>query len=306
MSDFHFIRPWWLLLIPSVVWIWYQQQRRRRELAGWSALIDPRLLPAMTVRSSQGGSDRTWLILAVWIATILSVAGPTWHLQPSPLGDTPEPVMIVFRATESMNQTDIQPSRLERARLKVVDFARARQGKPMGLIAYAGSPHLVLPPTRDTELVAQMIDQISSDIMPRPGSDLSAALELAVNRFGKFQGSICLVCDQLQASDRQVIQSFRDQSSVPIEVLAIARAETPELNAIEQAARSTSSMTVMSADNSDIETLVRRTNRPAVPVEAPDSKPRWSESGYWLVPLIAAAMLVSFRKRTFAKLETAS
>ena len=306
MSEFHFIRAWWLLLIPVASWIWYQQQKRKQEPAGWKALIDPRLLGSMTVRSSHGGSDKTWLVLVVWIVAVVSVAGPTWHLQPSPLGDTPEPVMIVFRATESTNQTDIQPSRIERAQLKVVDFARARQGKPMGLIAYAGSAHLVLPPTRDTELVAQMIDQIRSDIMPKAGSDLNAALELAVSRFGKYRGSICLVCDNLEASDQQVINSFRDQSSVPIEVLAIARAETPELSAIQEASQTASSVTVMTADSSDVESLVRRTNRPAVPVEAPDSKPRWSESGYWLVPLIAAATLVSFRKRTFATLETAS
>ena len=60
-----------------------------------------------------------------------------------------------------MESPDPAPSRIERAHLKIADLADIRKGQPLGLIAYAGSSHLVLPPTRDTAVVAQMAAEIS-------------------------------------------------------------------------------------------------------------------------------------------------
>ena len=62
------------------------------------------------------------------------------------------------------------------ARLKIADFAAERTGQPLGLVAYAGSAHLVLPPTRDTSVVATMAAEISPAIMPKRGDDLAGAL----------------------------------------------------------------------------------------------------------------------------------
>ncbi|NUB16254.1 hypothetical protein GAY28_29230, partial [Azospirillum brasilense] len=48
------------------------------------------------------------------------------------------------------------PARPERAREKMADLLALREGAPTGLIAYAGSAHLVLPPTPDASVVDSM------------------------------------------------------------------------------------------------------------------------------------------------------
>ena len=130
------------------------------------------------MRESVTHGPARWLLVG-WLLAVVAVAGPTWRLEPSPFADDATPLMILLKADISMETPDPAPSRLERARLKIADLAAARKGQPLGLIAYAGSAHLVLPPTRDTAVVAQMAAEISPEIMPVPGDRLDLALRKA-------------------------------------------------------------------------------------------------------------------------------
>ena len=94
--------------------------------------------------------------------------------------------MLVLKAGETMDLADLAPSRMERARLKIADFAAERKGQPLGLVAYAGSAHLVLPPTRDTSVVAAMAAEISPAVMPEPGDDLAQSLTAGRTNAGRF------------------------------------------------------------------------------------------------------------------------
>ena len=147
---------------------------------------------------------------------IVAIAGPTWRLEPSPFADDVTPLMILLKADVSMMQPDPAPSRLERARLKIADLGEARKGQPLGLIAYAGSAHLVLPPTRDTATVAQMAAEISPDIMPISGDRLDLALREAVRVLAEGQsgGGIVVLADAvdtclLYTSGRRDLRSPR-------------------------------------------------------------------------------------------------
>jgi Ca-activated chloride channel family protein len=296
LADFHFIRPAWLLLIPIVVAVWWMERRSGDPLRGWRGLMDPDLLAAMTVGDNAGSRRRGIGILAAWLMAGIAIAGPTWRLEPSPFADDPVPVMLVLRAGETMNQSDLLPTRMERARLKVADFASARLGQPSGLVAYAGSAHLVLPPTRDTDVVTTMSAEIAPEIMPKPGDDLAIALRLAARTFGDTGGSMVIVTDTVAPGNDASLAGFRAESSLPVHFLAIARSGTPELDSIRRAARSMrSSVTVMTADSADINALVRKTAGVSVSTSQEDGV-RWAETGWWLTPLLALFSLSTFRR----------
>ena len=93
-------------------------------------------------RRMRSYSGRGGGLLAAWWLAMLSLAGPTWRPEPSPFADDPVPVMLVLKASETMDLlAHLAPSRMERARLKTADFAAERSGQPLGLVAYAGSAH---------------------------------------------------------------------------------------------------------------------------------------------------------------------
>ena len=54
--------------------------------------------------------------------------------------------------------------------------------------------------------------------------------------------------------------------------------------------------TMMTPDDQDISELVRRTAKAPVAIAAADAGTRWAEAGWWLVPVIAALVLVAFRR----------
>jgi Ca-activated chloride channel family protein len=196
-----------------------------------------------------------------------------------------------------MNRADLAPSRMERARLKIADFAAERRGQPLGLVVYAGSAHLVLPPTRDTAVVAAMAAELGPAVMPRPGNDLDAALRLATRALGEFGGSIVVLTDSAPMGDESVWRAYRKEYSWPIHFLALARPDTPEWDALKGAAASLgASLTRLTPDSADVLSLVRRTAQAPVAVKAGGEGTRWEEAGWWLVPLLALLALVPFRR----------
>jgi Ca-activated chloride channel family protein len=297
LAEFHFLRPLWLLAVPAAAWLWWRLRVLNDPLAGWRALIERPLLDALTVGVDRRRRWRGVGLLLAWLAAILSLAGPAWRPEPSPFADDPVPVMLVLRAGGSMDTEDLAPSRMERARLKVADLAAARPGQPLGLVAYAGSAHLVLPPTRDTSLVATMAGEITPEIMPIDGDNLAAALALADRTLGGQGGSIVVIADTVAPGDDPALAAFRSQHSGNLWFLAVARRGTPELDALEHAASTLDAgFTLLTPDDSDIEALVRAVARAPRSVGATGERVRWAEDGWWLVPLIAVVLVGSFRR----------
>lgn len=313
LENFHFLRPAWLLLAPLAAWIWWLERARKDPLRGWRALIDADLLTAMTVHDrpaasgwptgvwaalgSQAARWRGSALLVAWMTAVVAIAGPAWQLEPSPFADDPVPLMLVMYAGESMDRADLLPSRMERARLKVADVAAERQGLPLGLIAYSGSAHMVLPATRDTAIVATMAAEIDSSVMPRPGGDLPAALRLAARTLGAAGGSVVVLTDSAPTLDDADWRSLREECPWPIQFLHVGPLDSPDRDALDRASSALgASVTSLTPDSADVRSLVRRAASAPVAVAAAADGARWSEAGWWLIPLLALFSLASFRR----------
>lgn len=295
LAQFHFIRPAWLMLLPVAAGLWWVWQRYSDPLRGWREQISADLLESLLVGKQSGyRQPATWLIIG-WITTIIAIAGPTWRLEPSPFAEDATPLMIALKADSSMEQSDLAPSRLEHARLKIADLAEARKGQPLGLISYAGSAHLVLPPTRDTAIVARMAAEISPEIMPVLGDRLDLAITEAVRILidGNKGGSIVVFADEVD-TDRGLLKKV-DTQSVPVQFLVIKGSQSPPANVNSAADLVSGNVESLAIDGSDISTIVRRAAGKALPAEDELSS-QWQESGYWLVPVMAMILLFGFRR----------
>ena len=297
LANFHFIRPVWLLLLPLATGLWWLWQRYADPLRGWRQQIAPALLHYLVVGPQAASRGPGVLLLVGWILLIVAIAGPTWRLEPSPFAEDATPLLIVLKAGSSMEQADPPPSRLERARLKIADLAKARMGQPLGLIAYAGSAHLVLPPTRDTAVVTSMAADISPAIMPAPGDRLDLALREAgrILAEGQQGGSIVVVADAV-ATDSQLLYAVQNELSIPVQFLAINSAGSRENKGLLAAATALKAkVEPLRIDGSDIAAIVRRAAGASVlSGDAPSNQ--WHEAGYWLVPLLGLLVLNGFRR----------
>jgi Ca-activated chloride channel family protein len=176
--------------------------------------------------------------------------------------------------------------------LKIADLAEARRGQPLGLIAYAGSAHLVLPPTRDTATVAQMAAEIRPEIMPSQGDRLDLALREAgrVLAEGKQGGSIVVLADSVD-TEASSLQSLGKELSFPVQFLAINAPESSQNESLRAAAGTLdASVERLDFADKDVAAIVRRAASAPV-AQSGEGGDRWQEAGYWLVPLVGLIWL---------------
>ncbi|MGI9401998.1 MAG: vWA domain-containing protein, partial [Rhizobiaceae bacterium] len=200
LQHFHFLRPAWLLAIPVLLYFWYKIRPRKKFKNEPQEGIAPHLAKALSIGNS--ATRKIYPIDGVAISGIclaLAVAGPTWSRTPNPLVAETAPLVVVLKVTESMETSDIAPTRLDRARFKILDLVEVRAGARTALVAYAGTAHRVSPLTEDPNILRPLLESLSPKVMPEAGDNAGDALELAVKILATADtpGAILFVLDDL-------------------------------------------------------------------------------------------------------------
>jgi len=311
LSQFHFLRPWWLLALAPALWLVWMIHRHQDAARPWRGVIADHLLPHLLAEGERQRRLRpVHLLLPVWLLATLALSGPTWQREPEPFADDEAALVIAVEVTPTMLAQDIQPSRLERAAQKIHDLLAQRPGTRTALVAYAGSAHLVMPLTRDAELVTRFAAALSPAIMPVQGDAAAEALALGEEQLRKsgLDGSVLLITDGIPAEQLPQLAAYRKRGGVPVQLLALAAdpgvpvpPDSPPAPALDRAALDKAAdaldatLTVVSPDDRDVRWLARHTETSLVAASPEQSGERWKDAGYWLVFAVAALMLVWFR-----------
>ena len=149
-SEFHFIRPTWLLAILPYLVIVVLMLRNKLSRGNWSAVCDAELLPYLLQEKAVHNSR--WLLTTGAIAAflvIVALAGPSWQRVPSPVFRNDSALVVALNLSHSMDAEDIKPSRLIRARYKIADILKRRKDGQTALLVYSGAAFTVTPLTDD-------------------------------------------------------------------------------------------------------------------------------------------------------------
>jgi Ca-activated chloride channel homolog len=143
--------PWALLallVIPLVFAIWWWARRRRKRVA-------VRVTSLALVRAAVPGRSR-WRrrIPAGLLAGGLAVlaVGAARPQATVPIRSSSATILLALDISASMCSTDVRPNRISAAEKAASDFVRSQEGGPrIGLVAFAGTAGLIVPPTHDTQ-----------------------------------------------------------------------------------------------------------------------------------------------------------
>jgi Ca-activated chloride channel family protein len=227
-----------------------------------------------------------------------------------------------------MYARDVEPTRLTRAKQKIVDILRQRREGYTALVAWAGSAHAVTPLTDDTETIENLLESLEPAMMPVPGSRPGSALETIQELFANAhlgQGRILFVTDGID--DLGDVTDQRNRS-FPISVLGVG---TPDggsipLDFVEQPGRflTTQEGEVITArlddarlreaaelsyghyarmelGDSDLATVLGTTLPGEDSREALEREfDLWHDLGYWFAVLALPLLLFGFRKGILA------
>ena len=298
MDEFHFLRPLWLLIAFPALAIWWALWRQQDRAASWRKFMDPHLLPHLLVgESEKSGLRPIQLLLVVWLIGAVALAGPAWRMEPSPFADDQPGLVVVLKVSGTMMASDVQPSRLDRAKHKLRDLLEQRKGSSTGLIVYSGSAHLVMPLTRDDRIVSTMVEDLTPDLMPVDGDALAAALELARQTLDKsgVAGSLLVIADTVSPSQAQSLSA--SEISLPVQFLSLQSPAAAIDGGLKSAASNLNATVVkLTVDQEDVEQLARRAQSGIIARSATGDATRWLDAGYPLAPLLAIFLLMWSRK----------
>ena len=323
-ADFHWIRPAWLLAIPFVVAAAVLLARRQLGAGQWRDVIDAALMPYVLSRSASRGMDsRWWLLGLAGIIASVALAGPSWQRIDQPVFRADQSLVIALDLSRSMDAQDIEPSRLARARLKLLGILERRQSGQTALLVYTANAFTVTPLTDDTDTIAALVNSLTTDIMPSRGSYPEVGIEKGralLEQAGVGFGEVLLVADG--GASPAATQAARDlrEAGYSLSVLAvgtregapiprasggfvtdnrgrIAVARLEERGLRDLADAGGGRFAVLTPDDSDIDHLLSGEVREATMASDESlASDQWREEGPWLVLLLLPLAALAFRK----------
>ena len=326
LTDFHFLRPAWLAALAVLPLLLVWSRGRSRESGPWEEVVSPNLRPyVLDATPSRGRGSRwpRWLLATGALLAIVALAGPAWRRLPQPVFRSQGALVIALDLSRSMDAADLTPSRLARARLKLLDLLEHRGEGQTALIAYAAQPFVVTPLTNDAATIAALVDSLATELMPAQGSRADRALQLSADllkQAGLSRGEILLVTDGADARAAQVAAALREQG-VSVSVLGVGTTggapiplakgglyvdERGEIvvakldeGALQELARSGGGRyALMRVDDADIETVLPLEG-PLLGAQSEETSLEadvWREEGPWLLLPLSLIGALAFRR----------
>jgi Ca-activated chloride channel family protein len=322
-ADFHFLRPDWLWTLPLVIGAAVLLARRQLGPGNWHNVIDAALAPHVLSLSANRRSDHRWWLLGVGgVIAIVALAGPAWQRIEQPVFRSDQALVVALDLSRSMDAQDVAPSRLMRARLKILDMLERRASGQTALVVYSANAFTVTPLTTDTDTIAALVNSLSTDIMPSRGSYPIAAIKKGkqlLEQAGAVLGEVLLITDG--SSSPAAERAARDLNSTgytlsvlavgtrdgaPIPKLsggfvtdqsgqiAVPKLEERSLRTLAQAGGGR--FAILSTDNRDLDFLL---SGEAGRIDAGSESlatDQWREEGPWLLLLLLPLAAMAFRR----------
>lgn len=322
---FHFLRPWWLLaIVPAVIFV-ILLLKHLSQANGWDKYCDSHLLEHILV--GQQSAPKKLLIplilLFIWVVAIFSLAGPIWKYKDVPVYQKNISRVIALDVSQSMDTTDVSPSRLERAKYKIFDILRRIKEGQVGMIVFSSEPFVVSPLTSDANTIENLVTVINSDIVPVQGHNIYKSLKKSaqlIEQDGAQRGQIILITDS--SPSLQAISEAKQlaQQGIKTDVYAIG---TPmggiakdekgnylkdsqgniqyfgiDLNKLEALATAgAGKLVTLTANNSDIKSLLSE-QQVSTTKESKEQSANifWQDEGIYFIWLVTILSIFLFRR----------
>lgn len=216
----------WLLVILIFFYL-YILKKHRKLLAIWG---DAALVNKLISRVSFAKRKLKIVILLTSILfIIITLAQPQWGYHWEELKRKGIDIIVVLDTSKSMLADDIKPNRVTSAKLEIEDLLKILSGDRIGLVVFAGTSFLQCPLTLDYGAFRLFMDNIDTEIIPQPGTDIGGAIRKSISAFEKEtkkHRAIILITDGEDHSGilESATQEAKNQG-IPIYVVGIGSRE---------------------------------------------------------------------------------
>ncbi|NHB68515.1 vWA domain-containing protein [Perlabentimonas gracilis] len=182
---FRFANPeylYLLLVIPALFGLYlFSSFIRRQKLSEFGNMeLIRQLMPGVSPRR---GWIKFIIYMLAYTAIVFGIARPQFGSKLTEAKRKGIELMIALDVSNSMMAQDIQPNRLERAKQAISRLVDQLTNDRIGLIVFAGDAYVQLPVTNDYTSAKMFLSSISPGIVPKQGTAIGAAIDLAASSF---------------------------------------------------------------------------------------------------------------------------
>jgi Ca-activated chloride channel family protein len=190
MQLFRFANPdylYLLLLLPAMIAFFIINEFRRRK--SLKRLGEPFLVGKLIPEISWIRPVIKFLFLIIALsAAVIMLARPQFGSKIEEVKKQGVEVIIALDVSNSMLAEDIQPNRLTRAKQAISKLVDNLDNDKIGLIVFAGDAYSQIPITTDYISAKMFLSTINPDMVPKQGTAIGAAIDLASRSFTPGEG----------------------------------------------------------------------------------------------------------------------
>lgn len=180
--------PAFLLLVPLILALFLLRRHQHvrslvarpkmKHLLASPSGVSKSVEPVARARRGAG-----WFGLVALCLAAMALARPQWGETEQKTYERSREVVIALDLSRSMLATDVQPNRLDRAKLLVDSLVRELQGERIGLVVFAGTSFVQCPLSNDYEILREMLKEVNPYFLPQQGTDFGKLLQTAYKAF---------------------------------------------------------------------------------------------------------------------------
>lgn len=182
---FRFAQPLFLYLLILVPLMWglflYARHRRRRNLVAFGKMA---YLGELAPEVSRW---RPWVKMALqslaFTVIVFILARPQFGTKLETVKTEGVEIMIALDVSNSMLARDINPSRLDKAKMMLSKLVDKLENDKIGLVVFAGDAYTQLPITTDYVSAKMFLNSINTEMVPTQGTAIGQAIKTAMNSF---------------------------------------------------------------------------------------------------------------------------
>ena len=233
---------------------------------------------------------------------IVSMAGPAWKRLPVPVFSELKPRVILLSLDDAMQQNDVSPSRLARARFILDDLLKLQKEGQTALVVYTKVPFVVSPMTKDSNTIIKLLPMLTPDVVPVDGNDLPLAMEEAaklIEQAGFLTGQILVLTGTKPSSEANAMAARLMARGIESSIMPIT-SQTNQSGFATYAKAGNGEYLPMNASEQVLQSWLKRAHTLDYQQSQYEDIPVWQDEGRWfLIP--ALVMLLPFFRRGFAE-----
>lgn len=212
-----FLRPWFLLfcLIPLV--FYFFQRSSEMTSGSWKKACDPALLPFL-LKNIEGKSQpflKKYLTV-LWIILSVALSGPALKKAPVTTAVPKQGMVVVLDMSPAMDK-----NALFQAILKIKELLKQKTD-PTGFVLTDANAYTVVPISSDNEIIHNTLSDISSEVMPSPGSAPEKGIlkaQALLKNAGYISGKILLITAGLPTEN--TLSETLQKTAYPVWILGL-------------------------------------------------------------------------------------